>query len=358
MKLAFYAPMKPPDHPVPSGDRTIARALIAALESGGMQIDVASTLRTRDGKGDAQKQHALIEAAESEVARLLSGSNAQAWRAWITYHTYYKAPDLIGPAVSKALGIPYVQIEATRARKRLTGPWARFAAAAEAATDAADLVFYFSDRDAMALRRDAPEGQRLLHLRPFLSIATLPPASTLDGPMVSVGMMRAGDKLASYQIIADTLPLVETSNWRLSIVGDGPARPKVEALMAPFGTQVQFIGQRPPDALAETYANAALMFWPGVNEALGLVYLEAQAAGVPVIAQDRPGMRELLAPGFYPAPNPDLTPLAGQIDAILSDTHQRKTLGAEARDHMQQKHLMGAATRTLMQGLSAVGIHP
>jgi len=35
MRLAFYAPLKPPDHPVPSGDRRISRLLIQALERAG-----------------------------------------------------------------------------------------------------------------------------------------------------------------------------------------------------------------------------------------------------------------------------------------------------------------------------------
>ena len=35
MRIAFYAPLKPPDHPVPSGDRRMARMLWAALRAGG-----------------------------------------------------------------------------------------------------------------------------------------------------------------------------------------------------------------------------------------------------------------------------------------------------------------------------------
>src|SRR5258708_24281091 len=43
---------------------------------------------------------------------------------WFTYHLYYKAPDWLGPAVSEALGIPYVIAEASYAPKRAHGPWA------------------------------------------------------------------------------------------------------------------------------------------------------------------------------------------------------------------------------------------
>jgi glycosyltransferase involved in cell wall biosynthesis len=358
MTLAFYAPMKPPDHPVPSGDRTIARALIAALEHSGEHVELASRLRVRDGKGDAQAQQDLTKAAEAEVNRVIPVGRAAGWRAWITYHNYYKAPDLIGPAVSRELNIPYVQIESTRARKRLQGPWARFAKAAEYATDAADLVFYFSGRDAIALKRDAPQGQALVHLRPFLPRATLPPASTLDGPMLSVGMMRAGDKLASYRIIADTLALLRAADWRLHIAGDGPERVEVEALMARFGARVTFLGELDAHALAQEYAHASLMFWPGVNEALGQVYLEAQAAGVPVVAQDRPGMRDVLVQGVHPDPKLGHRALADNIDGLLARKAVRTAAADVARGHVAQFHLMGMAKRTLSDGLALVGVRP
>jgi len=46
MKIAFYAPLKSPDHPVPSGDRLMARMLIAALRIGGHEVAIASDLRS------------------------------------------------------------------------------------------------------------------------------------------------------------------------------------------------------------------------------------------------------------------------------------------------------------------------
>jgi hypothetical protein len=46
MKIAFHAPLKSPDHPVPSGVRQMARMLIEALRLGGHDIGVASHLRT------------------------------------------------------------------------------------------------------------------------------------------------------------------------------------------------------------------------------------------------------------------------------------------------------------------------
>ncbi len=355
MKLAFYAPMKPPDHPVPSGDRTLARAILAALQHAGATVEIASALRSRDGVGDTAVQARLMQEAEAEVGRLIPLGAEAGWQAWITYHNYYKAPDLVGPAVARALDIPYLQIESTRARKRLTGPWACFARAAEAATDAARVVFYFSHRDAVSLREHAPKDQTLMHLPPFLPLGALPADGSHSGPMLSVGMMRAGDKLASYGVIAQTLALLPDTGWRLDIAGDGPARNEVAALMAPFGAAVRFTGECDPAQLDALYRSARLLFWPGVNEALGLIYLEAQARGLPVVAQDRPGMRDVLAPGPYPAPGDGPVALARMLRRHLDDPVHAGTRGAAARAHVETHHLMPAAARTLRSGLVQAG---
>ena len=354
MNVAFYAPMKPPGHPVPSGDRTMARALITALETGGHSVTLASDLQLRDGAGDRVRQDALIAAATREAQRIIASPDAQTWAAWLTYHNYYKAPDLIGPTVARALNIPYLQIESTRARKRLTGPWAQFAAAAEAASDAAHTIFYLTHRDAETLRREVPDGQHLQHLPPFLARNDLPAASTLDGAMLSVGMMRAGDKLASYAVIAETLAALPAGlDWRLDIAGDGPARGDVAALMAPFGGRVRLLGALDANALATQYSTARLLLWPGVNEAFGLTYLEAQAAGVPVVAQDRPGVRDVV---FCPLSHVDDGPgaLAAQIATHYSDADTQRRIAARARDQVAAHHLIGSAATQLNTTLKAL----
>ena len=358
MHLGFYAPLKAPDHPNPSGDRAMARALIAALEYGGATVTLASSLRSRDGTGDATLQRDLLAQAQAEITRLCGLGRAEGWQAWITYHNYYKAPDLIGPSVARQLGIPYLLIEASRARKRLTGPWARFAQAAETASDAADVIFYFTHRDAETLERDRAGTQQVIHLPPFLMRDSVDAAATPDGPMLAVGMLRNGDKLASYQIIADTLAQLPDTGWSLRIAGDGAARDKVTALMAPFGQAVQFLGQLDADALTDVYRTSSLLFWPGVNEAFGLAYLEGQATGLPVVAQDRPGVRDVLAPGDYPDPDKGTPALAARLQQLLSDPALRHRMGSAAQAHVAAHHLLPAASATLFSGLAKCGVYP
>ena len=100
MRIAFHAPMKSPNHPVPSGDRQMARLLMKALDHGGFDAELASRLRAfraEPGPLDGMKREAA-----SEKARL-----GQAWAQhgkpdlWFTYHLYYKAPDLLGPDLAR-----------------------------------------------------------------------------------------------------------------------------------------------------------------------------------------------------------------------------------------------------------------
>ncbi len=356
-RVAFYAPLKSPRHPTASGDRQIARNLMTALERAlGRPVVLASELRSFEPKGSADTQARLQQDATAEVDRLCSDLSDIA--LWVTYHNYYKAPDLIGPAVSRLMNIPYVLIEATRARSRLEGPWSEFAKAAETASDAAQVIFHFTANDLIALSRDRVEGQTLVELPPFLNRDDLPAASECTGAMLSVGMMRPGDKLASYRLVAEALSLMSSRSWRFEIAGDGPARSEVEEAFAPFGERVRFLGALGPEALEAVYRSASMLVWPGVNEAFGMVYLEAQAAGLPVVAQDRPGVRDVLGPGPHPAPDDGAAGLARQMDRFLADDKLRRTAGHAARARIQARHLLPAAAHTLAQALQPLAEGP
>ncbi|MCG8512127.1 MAG: glycosyltransferase family 1 protein, partial [Rhodospirillales bacterium] len=117
MRIAFHAPLKPPSHPAPSGDRRMARLLMTALESAGHSVFLASDFRSYDGAGDETRQRELRESgratAEDLIRRFREQDDANRPDAWFTYHLYHKAPDWLGPAVSKALGIPYFVAEAS-----------------------------------------------------------------------------------------------------------------------------------------------------------------------------------------------------------------------------------------------------
>lgn len=299
-RVAFYAPLKDPDHPVPSGERTMARLLLRALAAAGFVPEVASTLRTRDS--DGSRHPALRAESLAEAEGLIARYRADPPALWFTYHVYYKAPDWIGPAVSRALGIPYVVAEGSRAGKRAHGPHAVGHAGAEAALDAADLILVVNRRDRPALEAARPAGQGLAALPPFLDPAAWPLAEAARAPgalrLLTVAMMREGDKLASYRLLAEVLARLGDRPWTLDVAGDGPAAAEVTALLAPFGTRIRRHGAVAPDMLSALYAAADLLVWPAVNEAYGMALLEAQAHGCPVVAGGFGGVPDVVQDGL------------------------------------------------------------
>jgi glycosyltransferase involved in cell wall biosynthesis len=352
--IAFYAPMKPPDDPVPSGDRTMARALLAALEGAGLgDVKVFSRLRSRDGAGDQTRQDAIFETAEREFERLSGGTPPD---IWLTYHSYYKAPDLLGPRLSRHWKIPYAIVEGTRASSRLVGPYARFAKAAEVACDAADIIYYLTEYDREALERDRVAGQKIQRLRPFIAEELLSPMVERERAgdtvsLVACGMFRAGDKLASYTMLARALALVQSDAWQLKVIGDGPLRAEVQALFSSFGNKVTFLGALDQQGVAGKFQASDLLVWPGVGEAFGMVYLEAQAQGCPVLAEDRAGVRDVVRDGGWLTPSGDERAYATQIDELIRDPAGRHSAGLRARACVAADHLLPSARATLVTTL-------
>jgi len=379
MRIGFYAPLKPPDHPVPSGDRLVARLLIRALEAAGHEVQVMSRFRSRDGQGDAIRQARLAALGQRQAERIkrrvhLQGIGLAPPQLWFTYHLYHKAPDWIGPAVADCLGIPYVVAEASFAPKQAGGPWAAGHAAVAAALARADAVIGLNPTDAACVRPLLADPARYHALPPFLDAAPfaaardaraqtrtgLASAFGLDPAqpwLVTVAMMRPGDKLASYRLLGTALARLADRPWQFLVVGDGAARTDVAAALAPLGRRVALAGALPPDRVPETLAAADVFVWPAVREAWGMALLEAQAAALPVVAGRVGGVPAVVAEGETGllAPDGDDAALATAVAALLDDPVRRHAMGSAAVRHIAARHALPAAARALdavLEGLA------
>lgn len=351
LNIAFYAPLKAPDHPVPSGDRLMARMLVAYLGAAGHKVTVASDLRTYLGRSeDVAGWGTLQKAAKAEVARI-----EQTWAGavpdlWFSYHPYYKSPDLIGPVLAQSFGLTWVTCEASYSARRNLGIWAEMQALALDMVKGAALNLCLTDRDWAGLVAAAP-GVSVARFPPFIDTSPFaaPPAPE-PGHLVTVAMMRAGDKLDSYRLLSQALALLPKGlDWRLSVAGDGPERATVKALFAdlPPG-RITWLGQLPRGEVAALLARAALYVWPGFGKAYGLAYLEAQAAGVPVVAQAVAGVPEVVVDGLTGVltPTGDAAAFAGAVATLLADPGQRGRMALAARSRVKAQHDMaGAAGR-------------
>nr|WP_246408039.1 glycosyltransferase family 4 protein [Microvirga lupini] len=355
--------MKSPNHPLPSGDRTMARLLVKALDRAGYAPTLASELRTLDKAGDPQRQAIIRQQSREEASHLIAHYRALPEKSrpclWFTYHVYYKAPDWIGPQVAQALTIPYVVAEGSRAAKRAHGPWSLGHEGAETALDCADAIFVMTAHDRQALEAARPQRQVLVDLPPFLDTQDWPAPSTPPLPaseprLLTVAMMRKGDKLASYGILAAALERLRHLPWSLDIVGDGDAREEIVQLFASLADRVRYHGQIENRAdLRALYERADLFVWPAVNEAYGMVLLEAQAMGCPVLAGAYGGVASVVKhgeTGVLTTPG-DIAAFADALSALLQDRNRLRSLGIHALRFIREERDLDHAALRLRNAL-------
>ena len=120
------------------------------------------------------------------------------------------------------------------------------------------------------------------------------------------------------------------------ICGDGRALPAMRRLAARLGVQerVTFAGWLGPAQLASEFAEASVVAIPSLwPEPFGLVGIEAQAAGRPVIASATGGVSDWLEDGRTGicVPPGDARALAAALSELLSDPDRQDAMGAAGR---------------------------
>ena len=122
---------------------------------------------------------------------------------------------------------------------------------------------------------------------------------------------------------------------RLTLVGDGPERPRLEALAATLGVaeRVRFLGHVDEQGKRAALAAADLFVLASAHEGFGLVYLEAMQHGLPVIAARAGGQADFLEDGRTGmlVPGGDAAALAKAIGALAGDPALRRRLAGECR---------------------------
>jgi glycosyltransferase involved in cell wall biosynthesis len=373
MRIAFYAPMKPPDHPVPSGDRRVARLLMEALKRNSHDVVVPSRLRTWQAEPNADAQRALEDRALAEAANLIEayGRDPNSTpKLWFSYHVYYKAPDWIGPRVASALAIPYVTAEASVAYKRAGGPWDLGHRAVLTALNRAAAVVTFNPVDAACL----PDPGKVRRLKPFLDVRPYRAARgrreatrkelarmhALDPEriwLLSVAMMRPGDKLRSYRLLAEALTAISDRPWHLLVVGDGEVAAETrEAFENLPSDRVHFLGALDEDALPAHYAAADLFVWPAINEAFGMAILEAQATGLPVLAGEGIGVAEVVEAGKTGVlvPHGSSRRFAEELARLMEDRRHLERFSVRALEITGERHGLETAADYLKKIIEEV----
>ena len=308
MRICFYAPFKPLGHPNPSGDLIIATGLYDFLVSQGHQILIASNLRSRWIYLKPWLFFTILKERLATAKRIRKFSPD----LWLTYHCYYKAPDLLWPALCKKFHIPYCifqGIYSTKQRRSFKGK-AGFYLNRHGLLQATHL---FSNRkvDIENLRRII-EPERISYIKPGI----FPESFYFD--QSSRKSMRHSWQIKNEPVIlcaAMFRPDVKTQGltwmikalarlpeekipFKLVIAGDGSEREKLIKLAEEYlPDRVVFAGRIERKKMYKFYSSGDLFVFPGIRESLGMVYLEAQSCGLPVVAFDNGGIPEVVQQG-------------------------------------------------------------
>lgn len=131
-----------------------------------------------------------------------------------------------------------------------------------------------------------------------------------------------------------------SANAHVRIVGDGSERETFEqlAIWLHIGNRVTFVGAVPPPAVYEEFAQAEIFCGLSRSEALGNVFLEAQAAGCAVVATRVGGIPDIVQDGITGllVPPNDANAARGALGRVLRDGALRRTIAEQGRVHAQQ----------------------
>jgi len=178
----------------------------------------------------------------------------------------------------------------------------------------------------------------------------LRPASSNDGsdPAAPVELLSVGRAVEKkgYDVLLDALArLPPNLAWRLTHIGGGELRPKLQAKakVLGLGQRVVWRGARTQDEVLTAYRSADLFVLAsriadnGDRDGLPNVLMEAQSQGLACISTDVSGVPELIRDGVTGrlVPAGDAAALAGALAELIRDPSRRAALGAAGADRVR-----------------------
>jgi phosphatidylinositol alpha-mannosyltransferase len=139
-----------------------------------------------------------------------------------------------------------------------------------------------------------------------------------------------------FQVLMSALPRIVkcVPDVRVLVVGDGPLAPWYRAQARRAPCEVNFLGELSFREIPRAYCTADVFVAPSTaHESFGIIHLEAMASGVPIVASDIEGYREVLDSGREALlfPNGDAESLAGAVIQVLTNEATARDMGAMGR---------------------------
>jgi glycosyltransferase involved in cell wall biosynthesis len=223
-------------------------------------------------------------------------------------------------------------------------------------------ISHYTARQATEANRLDPARLRVLHncLDPQILLTSPQPPEKSAPSLLTVARMSLAEQYKGHDVVIRAMPelLRRFPDLRYDIVGDGDARPGLEALAEHLGVAaaVRFHGIVSEAALRQHYAQASLFIMPSRAEGFGFVFLEAMAHGLPVIGGNADATPEVIVHG-----ETGLLVTPTSVDAVveaasrlLGDDALRKTMGEAARQRAAAQFSYSEFRRKLVEELSQI----
>jgi D-inositol-3-phosphate glycosyltransferase len=282
-------------------------------------------------------------------------------RAYRAIHGHYWHGGVVGRQLRTAWGIAWVQsfhtlaLTKARAGLPLDAPRAQtegeLAARADrlvaaSVAEARDLIrLYHASRDRICVAQpgvdprlfgahDGPALRRTLGIGTGARVALF--AGRLEPLKGAQVLLDAAARLRAGQEFADLVVVIagdDSGDGAQDHRGGERRRLERHAARIGLGEHVRFVGAVPHEQLADYYAMAGVCVVPSLTESFGLVALEAQALGTPVVAASVGGLREIVEDGVtgFLVEGHEPADYARAIAAVLKDPGRKNEMGEEAR---------------------------
>lgn len=342
-------------------------ALYGFLQEQRHEICIASTYCSRGTYLRPWEFSRLTE----QRREVLSRQGATKSTIWLSCHCSDTAPDLLGPHCRRHLLLPYIVYQPILNHRQgfrirtLPGQWLN-----RHSLQRADLVFTDRKATERKLRQFVPQ-QQIQYLKPRLNPDHFPfdlvarralreHWSIGDRRIVmTTAMLQPGAKTIGVRKVVESCHRLRQRGLEtlLVIAGDGLDRTLLEReAREKLADQVLFIGKIPRHDLYRYYSAADVFAFPGIQESRGLVYLEAQAAGLPVVAfadwsaadtvvHEKTGL-------LAPASQPDR--FTGYLERILTNREERITMREAAKNHVRSSHAAEDGYRLVQQAMQEI----
>jgi glycosyltransferase involved in cell wall biosynthesis len=360
VRIAFHAPRASYLRPGLSGDKVLVARLLEALRERGHEVEIVSCVNARD----LWRRRAPARRLLSEAIAVRQRMRRFRPEGWLVFNPSNSNPDLFGwwQHPSRYVLINTDVGGGSRLPRRWRLPFAlahrRSLARADAiaACDPGALARLRSlglgDRSFLIPLAGRTQGRRLRKADARRQLG-LPQRSPIVLCVSRLTVGRASGRPPKTEMVVETLrALAELpSQASLVIVGDGPGRERVERTVQEFGLSDRVRLEGRTDA--QPYFAACDVFaFPHPDDRPYLAVLEAQAAGLPVVAMRQKATAAIVDAGRTGLLAANLPEFRSHLAALIGDSDRREAMGQAARAYVARSHSIDVRVEQLEALLS------